>query len=358
MIRRVALFCMCLFSPACAEYRISAQDVNFDGSKARFDGEVCLTTQAWTVAGGHAEYVIDRGDSKIIILPSEDSSGCVIETQSGIYVTVSKAIYFPNSREVVLEDPKGVITSVTGVTSPIAFRAKRLYGDEESQQMTLIDDVAIHVPEEMSLESSDRVTLFFRAVEGTRVIDRAVCSGNQTICGYDSHGEQEYILANEGTLWVDLQTKTLRISSDARAEISYRNRLGHVFGKDLTVDLSGEDGYLPPRKLTLCGDVQLLSGGIIVNGELQGATQFVSADSLELDPDRKSLVMRSYRGNRVLFFDKMNNVQMSAPKLVMKQDEVLGRPTVKGFGDIRFRFMQQEFEQIKKRFYFGNGGEE
>ena len=79
--------------------------------------------------------------------------------------------------------------------------------------------------------------------------------------------------------------------------------------------------------------------------------QYALADELEYQPHSQEIVLKAQEGNRVLFFDKINGVQMSAPGLKIHHDSMKRKDTVQGIGDVHFTFVEKELEQLKKRFH-------
>jgi hypothetical protein len=62
------------------------------------------------------------------------------------------------------------------------------------------------------------------------------------------------------------------------------------------------------------------------------------------------MTLAGVNGNRVLFFDKVNNVQMSAPSLKVRHDSSTQKDSIQGLGDVRFTFIEKELEQLKEHF--------
>jgi len=52
----------------------------------------------------------------------------------------------------------------------------------------------------------------------------------------------------------------------------------------------------------------------------------------------------------VLFYDKINNLQVSAPEIKMQRDKQTKKQQFQGIGDVRFHFVEKEYQQLRKRF--------
>jgi hypothetical protein len=329
-------------------YDIDAEDVQYKNGVLTFTGNVSLSVGKFTAQGDRAEY----HSGAVILYPDETKKYCTISSEDGLNCKVTKAVYTMQTRELVLENPDGECLLGSKQVYRVYFKAGFLLWDNENEQLTLVDDITIKVPHTASLVNNDRVSLIWKELDGKKVLGTIAGLGKCEIQRFDVEGDPRFIVKDDGVFVVDMIGRRMSLVSYPDQEIHYHDHLGHVFSRELFVDLVPDSSTWAPQKVFAHGDVKLLSGAIIVDGELKGATQYVLADSMALDPHAKTLVMKSDRGKRVLYCDRTNHVQMSAPKLVMKEDPGLERPTVKGFGDVRFSLMEQELEQIKKRFYF------
>lgn len=341
-----SIFLSCSYAQSA--YDVDADSVVFKNGTLVLTGHVSFTFDHTVISGEHATYSSDT----VILAPSEESPFCTIANNEGLFVKMIKAIYTPETEELILIDPKGEMTlEIDGVSSQLHFQSDQLLWDQANQELTFIDNVKIEAPKIASLVNDDRLSLKWSDVDGKRVLTRITSSGKSKIQRYDEDGDACFIVEDEGVTHYDINAGRVSFSSNDDKEIHYYDRLGHVFGRELFADLPPNTIAFAPQKVYLNRNVKLLTGVIVVEGEVQGATQYVLADSLVLEPKANTLVMESDEKNRVLFCDRMNHMQMSAPKLVMKKSPGLERPTVKGIGDVRFRLMEQELEQIKKRFY-------
>lgn len=116
------------------------------------------------------------------------------------------------------------------------------------------------------------------------------------------------------------------------------------------VDCNAAEIYLDPesstiaiKKIDLEGDVRLVRG--------QGALeQYVLANRLVYDLESNQVHFMSKKPGRVLLYDKINNLQVSAPEIKLDRDKKTKKEAFQGVGDVRFHFAEKEFEQIRKHF--------
>lgn len=313
------------------------------------EGNVSIDYRKLFSAEGHrAEYKLGT----ITLLPNEAHPRCSVSNDKGFHATMDSAVYTQKTGELVLIQPEGRLEVSVQGAEPVNFRAQQLFWDNASQQLTLIDDVVIELPGLVKLENDDRVTLTWSDHEGKHVLSKLSSSGKSKIQRFDSEGDSSFIVETQGVTFYDVTKGWLTFASDPDHEVHYYDRVGHAFGRELFIDFIPNTTTPSARKISLNNDVKLLTGVIVIEGKVKGASQYVLADTLKFDPKKKTLMMECSDGRRVLFCDKMNHLQMSASKLVMKQDPGMDRPSVKGVGDVRFRLKEKELEQIKKRFYF------
>ena len=78
--------------------------------------------------------------------------------------------------------------------------------------------------------------------------------------------------------------------------------------------------------------------------------QYAIADIVEYVPKTMEMSFFSSNNRRVLFFDKVNNIQVSAPALKIKRDAATKKDTIKGMGDVRFSFAENEARTAQKTF--------
>jgi len=66
--------------------------------------------------------------------------------------------------------------------------------------------------------------------------------------------------------------------------------------------------------------------------------------------DSQEMILKANRNARVLFYDKVNNIQVSADTLKVNRDPHTNKESIKGTGDVRFTFVQQELDQLREQF--------
>lgn len=94
---------------------------------------------------------------------------------------------------------------------------------------------------------------------------------------------------------------------------------------------------------TLVGQVHLSSPNA------QKTAQYAMADRLDLFLKDRTMRLSAAPKKRVLLIDSLNDLQVSAPSLILQKDAEQAI-AIQGEGDVRFHFLQQEFELMKNHF--------
>jgi lipopolysaccharide export system protein LptA len=124
--------------------------------------------------------------------------------------------------------------------------------------------------------------------------------------------------------------------------------IGTIHADKITMHYRSEEGHIIPLEFIVEGNVQMMNR----MGREQGTSvvQYALADRAVYQAVGQEMSLTSEEGHRVLFFDKVNNIHVSAAELNVKRDPATNKDTVRGAGDVRFNFVEQELEQLRKQF--------
>lgn len=133
-------------------------------------------------------------------------------------------------------------------------------------------------------------------------------------------------------------------------QVSIEDLHGEMHADRITIAYEWDQKNFSPNKIVLEGRVRLLNQ-FIGRKEASGAMRhYALADRVDYFPKKQEMVLKCTDGSRVLLFDKVNNVQMSAPSLTILRDAASGKETIRGLGDVRFSFVEKEIEQLNQFF--------
>lgn len=104
-----------------------------------------------------------------------------------------------------------------------------------------------------------------------------------------------------------------------------------------------------PEKVILTGNVKIVNkNGLLADSS--AILHMALADKVELTPQSNEIVFYAKRKNRVLFYDKGNDLQISAPKLKVRRDKRTKKESFEGSGDVRFSFQDKEIALLREKF--------
>ncbi len=138
--------------------------------------------------------------------------------------------------------------------------------------------------------------------------------------------------------------------SEEERQVYLEGLLGEVYADRAILKYTWEKERLLPEKLILEGHVCLknrFSGHLQESGSI---LHYALADRVHYFPEKQEMFLFSEGDNRVLFFDKVNHMQMSAVSLNVKRDPVTNKDSIQGRGDVRFTFLEKEWKEFQKHF--------
>lgn len=149
-----------------------------------------------------------------------------------------------------------------------------------------------------------------------------------------------------GEVLVDTKGQFVHLKSETVSPfrlIHFYNSFGDVYGKDAVLTFRKEESRFVPLYLVLKGDV-------LLQYKKPLSEVFALADQLEYDFLTEKLILKGNGKKRVLFFDKLNQMEASAELLIITKDLNSGKPIVEGKGDVHFKFSADELIELKSRF--------
>lgn len=283
-----------------------------------------------------------------ILLQKEGESGvCQVTNRNGDLVKAQQICVNTVRKELVLDFPRGMIYG--DKQQRLDFSADQLVWNAEKMVLTLNGHAVIHQPGMGQLETDKQVAIQQWIQEGKKTLKSMESLGTTILTYDDTAQEQSHVLTCCGTVVVDHAIQETRMESTEGEQIVFRDSLGEIHADRAKVSYQAVDNQWVPSKLVLEGQVRIENWQSNNENEKQ-ILHYVLADSVEFRPDLKEMYLNSIDKRRVLFYDKVNNAQVSAPALTIKRNEVTKKEAIQGTGDVRFSFVDQEFEELRQRF--------
>lgn len=293
---------------------------------------------------------IREQNGKISVYPEMIPNAlCTIETFHNTKIQAESIHFDPEKKMISLHKARGIIS--TEQYPEMNFFADIVIWDEEKNILTLQGKIRINQNHFVSLLNDERVVFHYNKKE----LHKISASGHTEMNRFLDNGLTSYNLISDGEVSIDNKEKKIIIEK-SKNQIQYSDHLGSIFGDRLVLSYKEQGKNHLPDQVSLEGNVRLI--GTMLGGDANNSipnSQYALADELKYSCEKKEMKLISHNKKRVLFYDKINNMQISAPGILYSKGKTIDKDVIKGLGDVRFRFMEQEFDHLKKRFNFNSG---
>lgn len=293
----------------------------------------------------------------ITLQRSSQSEQCKVVNRNGDFINAARIDIDVFSKEIVFTDPSGIISGVNHEKAKgqqVEFSADILMWSHVKDLLVLQKNVVVQQAGFGRLTSNGQVRLFQQVIEGKKQLKRLEAEGDTIIAFHDPEKSLNHTLISHGQVSVDHQNLLTSLESPKNDrgivknehQISFQDSQGEIFADKAYLYYVNNDGKIVLSSVKLEGNVRLKDKQ--TNGD--GVLHYIVADYVDFVPEAKELTFTAKPKRRVLFYDKINNVQVSAPALKIKRDEATKKESVKGVGDVRFSFIEKEYAELRKRF--------
>lgn len=296
----------------------------------------------------------------ITFTPQDTLNSCVMKCLNGDTLSANAIQLNTLDRKLWLNKPVGKLHLRQESTERIQsaqlldFSADELFWEDPEQILRLKGNVDIKQNPLLTLQTPYEVSISQTIIEGKKTVKTLSSKEETTIHYLRSEKEEPLIIHCPGPITIDHQNHamTLLRSNDDERQVYIEGLQGEMYANHVFIQYTWE-GQFQLKKMVLEGNVRLVnrstghkedSGSIILH--------YALADRVEYFPQQQEMLLTSNSENRVLFFDKVNNIQMSAPSLKVQGDTSSKNQAIQGFGDVRFTFLEKELEQLKNHFSF------
>lgn len=267
-------------------------------------------------------------------------------------------------RQLWLEHPKGTLyfRNQSPTVQTLEFSALELIWDDLQQNLLLQGQVNVIQNGALRIHTDNQLSISQTLFNGKKSLKSLYSPTNTHIFYKDAQKGIERKIYCPGPFHIDHVKKEMTMQSisptnqehDRNSQVYVDDVLGEMYANHVHIKYEVENRQMLPSHMLLEGNVRLINrfdGHVEESGSI---LHYALADRVEYDPKEKELILISENGNRVLFFDKINNVQMSAPSLKVRRDASTDKDVIRGQGDVRFTFIDKEFDQMKRYFPLGS----
>lgn len=322
------------------------------------------------VSADHAVYqraVVVGPDSKgstlfpgFIKMYAEEKNGlCQVSDSNGDLIEASEICIDTIKRMLVFSKPNGSLESKQSMNlGRVNFSANRLEWDEPAGSFVLQDQVSIDQNGIGKIETPKQLKCLLDVKADKKVLKSIDSPFDTTLTYRDVDKKIFHRLFCSGPVNVDLEKMETRLMAfrnnygtiDENKQIHFKDSNGEVFADRVLIKYSIDGHSLIVNKIVLAGNVRVINNPA-PDDEVSSIRQYILADRVDFTPQANEMIFRAIaKGHRVLFYDKINSLQVSAPAIKINRDKATKKDAIKGIGDVRFSFVESEFAQLRRRF--------
>lgn len=301
--------------------------------------------------------------------PEKEDKLCHLISQNGDHLTGSKVEIDTNQRKVHVIDSKGVFNyegasasdspSSPPPQSTLDITASHLLWDLSRDMLSLKEDVELKHDPIGTFQSDQELKIYYTKNKGQNQLRAIESEGNIILRYEDALKKQSHWILCHGKMIVDHEQMVVTFQSftdsmgkvNQEKQVFFYDQLGEIQADKMTIFYEQVEGKPIARKVKLEGNVFMLDHKKAedVNNNERPFIHYAISDVVEYTlGDRETHLYASEEGHRVLFYDKINHLQISAPALKIIRDQETKKESIKGIGDVRFHFLDSELEQLRK----------
>lgn len=309
-----------------------------------------------------------RLPGKIALNSTGKDKLCHVVNPQGDHLTGTAIEIDTNQRKVDVSDARGIFThthiSASKLLVPaqplatLEVEARQLTWDLSRDLLLLKGDIVLNHSVIGTFQSDRELRIYYAGIKGQRQLRAIESEGHLVLRSDDEGKKQAHWLVCDGKMRVDHEAMTLTFQSysDAHGKVSqnkqvlFYDHLGEIQADKITITYLQVEGKYLASKVRLEGNVFMVDhkAGQDSSASARPFVHYAIADFIDYTPADKQMHLYSEKGRRVLFYDKINHLQVSAPALKVSRDLQTKKESVKGIGDVRFNFLDSELEQLRK----------
>lgn len=373
---RMGCLCLLLFVQAHAEdvWTLQADEAIYKGQVAELCGHVSLAhplgvlqaeralipNQSLVEMSGHVRFDLQKRQGTLrcaeAILDGEQRTAtCYGVTHPVVYEEALIApLHIGGDWLVMAFDPMGIIHllhmvdvqgEITG-DHPLHFAAKVLDWNQNEHVLRLANQVLVDIEGKGKLTSEGPVIL----QTGESSIETVVCDSEAILEFTDPETSVDHLLTCPQGIAIDQLKGRAVAKGDELHQVLFEDPFGELFADQVIVEFISKDNCLEPQRVILEGNVRILNRFLKAGEEPGGHMQYALADRAIYTPKSKQITFFGKPPKRVLFYDKIRALQVSAPKLTVRRDQPSQKELFEGEGNVRFSFNQKEIQQMMELF--------
>jgi hypothetical protein len=233
-----------------------------------------------------------------------------------------------------LKSPNGSLASSLfseKMDGKVSFSSKTLDWNHEKKTLILHKDITLHEDHFGSLKAEEELVIIQQEVEGVLLVKSIHVKGESILSNRQS------TLTSPGLLHINGTQGRITATGTKEKPISY-------IEEDMC--LRSSQAFLEYSEPSYTLSSLLLKGEVTLSSE----DRFGIADRLTYSPYTKTVILLANPGNKVLFYDKEQDVSMSADEVHITKNSETRKTEIKGVGHVQFLLSPEENTQLKTTF--------
>ncbi len=332
----------------------------------QMDGRVRVSYgDEYELTAEHAFYQLDHltpSDpfSGEILLTPQPGSLCQLTHKNGDFIVAEEIKIDRRTKQILFKQVHGHLAhQSTNSSQKLNFSANALIWNPNHQSFKLEGNVRVKEDNRLALKTDYELLINYEQTKEKKDLVSIFAPQHIEFTYQDVAKTSLRKLNCQGSFLLDHKNFKIKMESprDAQGQVmrseqvKLEDAMGEMYADQLEIDYTAQNGKLfTPSVIILRGHVQVFNRFNGHKEKTDAVLQYALADQLEYFPISQDMILTSDKGQRVLFFDKINQVQMSAPGLKIHHDKIKRKEVIQGIGDVRFTFIERESEQLKERF--------
>lgn len=296
----------------------------------------------------------DELTGMIYLVPDGTDGTCEVFHGEGDHIEARLIRIDTDEESLFFDQPVGQVyfEEKVGMLDRIEFRADALFWDDRAQQLSLQHNVGLTDIGIGTLYAEREVSVSIVGTDNLHQIERLRTQGpTHLVLEGESPGELRELYCFDGVdidnkqFLVHMHSPTKNGAVVAGKQLRYRDKVGEIQADTATIYYQLVNSDLEVDRIVIEGNVYIVNHASFDPADPTPVLQYAIADKVEYFA-QDQVMMLSSQGRRVLFFDKLNNIQVSAPAIRMSRDRLTGKEAVKGLGDVRLRLIGQEMDRL------------
>lgn len=320
-------------------YRVKAEHASFSYRDKTFKAEK-ISLVDYEAPGHKLSHAVEEKQPSLTIeASSADYDGTTLSLKGAVRLTHPQGSMAAD--EVFIEE---IIRNDSGI--------KQKSSASKNAVISMKGAIEVNHKDLGTLINHREVRVYLSESKGTREMRRIEGEGYTHLSHIETGKHRSHHLVCEGKMVADHENGIVTFDSlTTGKQVFFYDTLGEAQANKITIYYQKTAEGLVATKVLLEGNVYLVDHKDLdeKNEGKQDPLHYALADVVEYIPNTREITLSANKGRRVLFYDKINKLQVSSSVLKVYRDQVTQKEKFKGIGDVRFHFLESEFEQLRKR---------